>query len=330
LAVFQTFAVRSAGSVVVSWLSVGVILYLTTLAPGARLADASAEARDPDLARMRGRSPLVLVPIANPSSAASLAGVAATVRTPGVGRVLLHSVVPMPTGVPDERHPALRDAKEILGDSLLRGFERAVPAETLFTVASDPWSEILRVSRLHRCQTIVLGSPTVFEPATEARLRELISQVEAEAVVLRAPRGWRIAQVRRVLVPIGGRRDHSEVRARLLASLTRSQDCKILFLRTIEPEAPFEERRRAERELRALARDETEGEYEVLFEEAAHPVERIVEHARDVDLIVLGINQTSEGGAVFGRVARAVAERCETPLVLIGRRQGRVTRPPRR
>ena len=48
---------------------------------------------NPDLARLRGRSPLVLVPIANPERAASLVDVAATLRTPGTGRVLLLSVV---------------------------------------------------------------------------------------------------------------------------------------------------------------------------------------------------------------------------------------------
>jgi hypothetical protein len=91
LAIFQALAVREAGSVVAVWLALGIGLYLTLLASGARLADATAEARDPDLARLRGRSPLVLVPIANPASAASMVGVAATVRTPGVGRILLLS-----------------------------------------------------------------------------------------------------------------------------------------------------------------------------------------------------------------------------------------------
>jgi nucleotide-binding universal stress UspA family protein len=327
LAVFQAFAVREAGSVVVSWLAIGVILYLTTLASGARLADVSAEARDPNLARLRGRSPLVLVPIANPASAASLAGVAATVRTPGVGRVLLHSVVSARDGVPEEDDPGLRDAQIILSDSLMRGFERAVPAETLFTVASDPWAEIARVARLHGCQTIVLGSPRVFDPDTEPHLEQLISRVDAQAIVLRAPRRWRIAQVQSVLVPIGGRRDHSEVRAQLLASLTRAQNCKIIFLRTIKPTTRLADRRRAERTLHALARDEAEGAYEVLFEEAEDAVEAILRHASAVDLIVLGINQTPSGGGVFGAVVRAVAGATDTPLLMIGRQRGRSLRP---
>ena len=57
----------------------------------------------------------------------------------GVGRILLLSVVRTPEEVPDQSHPALRDAQTILGESLQRGFERGTTAETLFTIAPDPW-----------------------------------------------------------------------------------------------------------------------------------------------------------------------------------------------
>lgn len=93
LAVFQALAVPTAGILIGVLLAVGIIFYVTVLASGARLADSSAQARDADLARLRGRSPLVLVPIGNPASAAGLVDLAAIVRTPGVGRTLLLSVV---------------------------------------------------------------------------------------------------------------------------------------------------------------------------------------------------------------------------------------------
>nr|NIP83647.1 amino acid transporter [Gemmatimonadota bacterium]NIU80161.1 amino acid transporter [Gammaproteobacteria bacterium]NIW38164.1 amino acid transporter [Gemmatimonadota bacterium]NIX48558.1 amino acid transporter [Gemmatimonadota bacterium] len=157
LAVFQAFAVPQAGSIVVLWLTVGVALYLTLFASGARLADATAEARDPDLARLRGRSPLVLVPIANPASAASLVDLAGTLRTPGVGRILLLSVVRTPGESLGEDDPALRDAERVLGESLRQSLHTSLTAETLFTLAPDVWPEIHRVARLHDCETVLLG-----------------------------------------------------------------------------------------------------------------------------------------------------------------------------
>lgn len=321
LAVFQAFAVPEAGGVVGSWLVIGVALYLTLLAPGARLADASAEARDPDLARLRGRSPLVLVPIANPDSAASLAGVAATLRTPGTGRILLLGVLLADESVPAEDDPHLRDAQQILAESLRRSIERHAAPETLFTIAPAVWPEIGRVARLHRCETVLLGAPRLSEPEVNARLEELISTLGSEVVIVRAPHRWRIDAVRRVLVPVGGRRDHSRLRARLLASLTRTGDSRITFLGVVPP-AAVDERRRAERELRALARDEAETRYEVLIEEAGDPREAILRHVHEADLVVMGM-QRGATGPTFGELILAIAAQSEAPLVMIAGRGSR-------
>jgi hypothetical protein len=323
LATFQAIAVPPAGILVVALLMLGIAVYLTVLAPGAALADATAQARDPELARQRGRSPLVLVPIANPASAASLVGVAATVRTPGTGRVMLLSIVPAIQGSPDEEEPALRDAETILGESLRRGFEREVPAETLFTVASDPLLEIARVVRLHRCETVVLGAPKAEVEGAQARLEALITQLDVDVAMLRAPRRWRVAGVRRVLVPLGGLGHHSRLRARLLASLDRNDDCEITFLRSVPPDATPAERRRAEREVRARASDEAEGHFQVLIETEADPVDAIVRHAGETDLIVMGFQHGQDMRSLFGPFIRQVIDRCDAPLILLGSRRPR-------
>ncbi len=331
LAVFQAFTVYQAGTVVVSWLGIGIVLYLVLLAPGARLADASAEARDPDLARLRGRSPLVLVPIANPASAASLVGVAATLRTPGSGRILLLSVVGPPAGVTSEMssgsadgdptNNVLADAQTILGESLRRSFERATVAETLFTVAADPWLEIIRVARLHACETVVLGAPQMAAPGVGAKLEELVNTLVSDVVVVRAPHRWRIAEMRRVLVPLGGRRDHGRLRARMLASLTRADNCFITFLGTVPPGITAEARRRAERAIHSLARDEAEGQYEVLVEESATPGEAILRHALETDLVLMGMQRGPGRGRALGDLAMQIAGATTTPLILIGGRR---------
>jgi amino acid transporter len=321
LAVFQAFAVPQAGSVVVLWLVIGVALYLTMFASGARLADASAEAKDPDLARLRGRSPLVLVPIANPASAASLVDVAATLRTPGVGRILLLSVVRTLSDSLDERDPALQDAERILGESLRRSFQASLAAETLFTISPDVWPEIERVARLHRCETVLLGLPNLTSPGVEAKLEGLIADLDADVVVLRAPHRWRMADASRVLVPLGGRSDHSHLRARLIASLSRSRERSLTFLGSLPSNAPRESQRRYERDLRRLARDEAAGPYEVAIDEADRPLEAIIQRAADTDLVILGMQRQRRGYRLLGELPLAVAHETDVPIVLIGRRR---------
>lgn len=219
----------------------------------------------------------------------------------------------------------MRDAEAILGESLLRGFERSAPAETLFTIAADPAREIARVARLHRCETVVLGSPRLQTLEGWKKLEGLVSALDAEIVVLRAPRRWRIAEVQRVLVPLGGRGDHSFARARLLASLTRSQDCEINFLRTLPPGLPDDRVAQALHEVRTLARDEVEGRFDVRIEEAEDVCGSILRNAADVDLVVMGMQHGRRTGRTFGRITREFAESSDVPLIVIGAR-GRARR----
>ena len=96
LAVFQGFAVPMAGIVTVVWLSVGGILYLALFARRARVKDASSTAFDPELVTLRGRTPLVLVPIANPQNAEAMLILADALVPAEVGRVLVQTVVVAP------------------------------------------------------------------------------------------------------------------------------------------------------------------------------------------------------------------------------------------
>ena len=317
LAVFQGIAVREAGQLVTLWLGAGVVLYLTLLAPGARTADAAAEARDPHLARLRGRSPLVLVPIANPESAAGLVGVAGAVVTPGSGRILLLSVVdPHADG---DRARTLRDARDILGEALETSLAEAFSPETLFTLANDPWPEIARVARGYRCETLLLGLPSLEAPDLERHVEELLPRVDSDVVVLRLPHRFRIADARRILLAMGGRGDHSHLRARLLSSLARTGERSVTFLRTLPADAPDDALRRARRQVGALAREEAAGAYEVLVERSDDPVAELVRQASSADLVVMGMRGHGRR-RVFGDIPLHVARETDKPLLLIGRR----------
>ena len=320
LAGFQAIAVPEAGGVIGWWLLIGGILYLTIFAPGARLADASAQASDPDLARLRGRSPLVLVPIANPDSAASLVDVAATLRTPGTGRVLLLSVIPPELRERSEAGRFISGAPEVLGESLERSFRRGLVAESLFTIADDPWREIARVAQAHDCETVLLGLGELQGDSVARRIETLLDQLDADTVVLRAPRRWSLEQVSRVLVPIGGGRDQSHLRARLLSSLARTGERAITFYHTLPASSSDEAHSRAERDLRKLARDEAAGPHEVVVEKSDDPLAAIIARASSSDLVVLGTRRRSRSRPEIGPLPIAIARDCDTPIVLINRR----------
>jgi APA family basic amino acid/polyamine antiporter len=320
LAIFQSFAVPEAGGLVALWLAAGVAIYLTLFASGARMADASVEARDPQLARLRGRSPLVLVPVANPASAASLVAVAGALRTPGVGRLLLLSVVQPPEGAMDAGGTASRDAATIVSESLDASFARDLAPEVTFRVSTDPWLEIARVARLRRCETLLLGLPRIATPGVQARVEELMARVDSDVVVLRAGPHWRIVDAERILIPLGGRRDHSHLRARLLSSLERAHPRRVSFVRVLPTSVPEDARRRVERDLRALARDEAAGPHEVELVRSDDVAGELARRAAASDLVILGIRREDRRRRAFGEVPLQIARQTEVPLILISRR----------
>ncbi|MEL7060353.1 MAG: amino acid permease, partial [Acidobacteriota bacterium] len=318
LAIFQGVAVPAAGGLAALWLVLGAALYLSVFSRRARVADAAAEALDPQLVRLRGRAPLVLVPIARPSSAAGLVAVANALTPPLVGRVVLLSVVTPPKQWdPDQPPVQLAEAQKVLGRSLTASFAARLSPEALTTVAPEPWEEIARVAAVYQCESLLLGVGD-FDAPTAGALEGLIDEVAADVVLLRAPDQWRLGEARTVLVPVGGRRDHSDLRARLIGSLCRTLPVEIVYLGVVSVDAPADEARRLEQDMQLLAEDEAGGQSSVEILRCSDVPARIAERAIAADLTVLGL-QRSGRRSVFGTVAPAVARAASGAVIMISR-----------
>ena len=321
LAAFQGLAVPAAGWVVMVWLSLGFILYFFLFAKRARIVDASTEGREPDLVRLRGRSPLVLVPIARPDSAQGLVEVANALAPPQSGRVLLLSVVQPPgKWTRGDLAQQLLDVEAILDQSLSLSLSAGATPEWLTTVAEDPWLEIRRVARLHRCESLLLGLGQVSAEAVETRLEELISNLSSDVVILRAPQTWQLSSARRILVPVGGRRDQSRLRARLLSSLRRGGDREIVYCRVVREDVPESAKKKAWRQLAGLASDELSGAAEVQLIESEDMLGELLSRSSECELIVLGIQRQGWRRRVFGPLTRELIKATECPLILISGR----------
>jgi amino acid transporter/nucleotide-binding universal stress UspA family protein len=321
LAMFQSVAVPSAGALAAMWLGLGAVLYMTQLAPGARVVDASAEALDPQLLRLRGRSPLVLVPIANPASAATLMTMAEALAPHAVARVLLLSVVrPPEEWAGGELPPQLIDAQSILGGALSTALEADLRPEALITVSNDPWAEITRVAERYRCDSLVLGVGHLGESLMTGPLENLMSRVEGEVVLLRASSDWKLDDVRRVLVPAGGRRDQSAVRARLIGNLCRAGAREVTYLRVLPATTDATTERHIRRELKKLARDEAPRVSAASVTLRDDMITEVVERAAESDLLILGLQRLGRRRKVFGKNVLEIARRTTCPLLMISRR----------
>lgn len=317
LALYQAAAVPAAGGIVALWLALGGLLYFAVFAGRAEAVDAATQARDPALTRLRGRQPLVLVPIANPQSAPGLVAIASALAPEGTGKVVLLTVLRRDGDTPSAER--LSEAQRVVSEALSASFAAGQAPEVLITTAADVWEEIARVARVHACESLVLGLSEL-ESVRGGQLEQLLNRVDCEVVVARVPPEFRLEQVETVLVPIGGRGGHDAIRARLLGSLTRgSHPRHVCFCSIVGHEAPQATQEQHRRRLDAIADDEaaTASSTEVLRGDEV--VDVLAERGRACDLVVLGL-QRHRGETLFGEVALRVAGAMPTATLMISRK----------
>jgi APA family basic amino acid/polyamine antiporter len=308
LALFQGYAVPAAGITAAVWLVLGAGLFMTLLMNRAVVADAAQEALEPEMIKLRGRTPLVMVPVANPDTASALLEVAHAMTPTGAGKVVLMSVV-------SQGEEQVESTKELIGRTLSLSLDHGLKPEVLLTLADNPWEEIARVCTDHRCESLLLGFGNLKAQGQSDDLSSLIREVKCDVIVVRAPRGWELSSSCSVLVPVAGRGRNDSLRARLLTSIARKEQKNIRYLRLLSQDASETECRQAETALRSLAEDEVHQEVEVLARPSATVVDDLVEQAKDSDLLVLGLQSSDD---VFGGVVIEIARRCETPIIIIG------------
>lgn len=197
LAIFQAIVVPAAGIIAVIWLFIGAVLFVSFFIKRARAIEASEHALDPDLVRLRGLSPLVLLPISNPSNAESMVFVANALAPPVVGRVLLHSIV-IPSTKKDDLDKRLISSRDVTQYALKASFEAGMRPDTLTTIAEHPWEEIERVVKIHNCRSLLLGLSDLNDLQTSENLEKLVKNVKADVVVFRQPySGWKITEAQK-------------------------------------------------------------------------------------------------------------------------------------
>ena len=323
LATFQGIVVPSAGFITVAWIVLGVGMYVWLFAGRARALDALAEARDPYLLQLRGRNPLVLVPIANPANAEAMVRVANAVAPPRVGRVMLLSILPKPSAEEtgsDSAPPQLLDAQTILRESLTTSFNVGLFPQALTTVSSDPWEEMARVAEDHACESLLVGFSQLEEGKTQGRINRLMSKVDADVLILRAPPTWKPAEVEKILVPVGGKGDQDILRARLLGSLGRTRVHEASYIRIVPERTTDASIDRARRALELLAADEDPGNFTVTVMRSDDPLGCVLEQAKEHDLIVLGSQRKGRFEKQLGQFALDVASGTDTALLIISRK----------
>ena len=321
LAVFQGIAVPAAGTIAVIWIAIGAILFLGLFAGRARIRDISSAARNPELITLRGRTPFVLVPIANPQNAEPMIKLAGALVPANIGRVLMQNVVVVPPQWdPDEDSTPIDRSQEVIRELLTTSAKLGIRAEALATIAEQPIPEIIRVAQLHRCRSILVGLRKIPKESEESSLEVLLDSINADVFVLRAPIDWDLAAAERILIPVAGRGGHGHLQARLLGSLTRESNRQVTYLQVVPRSTNAEEIRRFKKTIRLFAEDQFRFKANIEVIPNDDPVQTVAEFAQQFDLVILGAQRIGRREKVFGSFTRAVAGCTTCPLIIMSGR----------
>ncbi len=322
LAIFQGIAVPSAGLITVSWLGFGGLLFIVLFARRARMSDVSSRGFNPELATLRGRTPLVLVPIVNPENAQAMIELADALVPGGMGRVLVQHVVVAPDDWnPDEAPEPVERLQAMIGKLVHTSANTGVAVETITTVAPEPMPEIARVAELHRCETVLLGLTGFSESGEQGKqLESLLGTLDCNVVLLRAIREWRLADAKKILIPVGGRGGHEHLMALLLGRLLRTTEREVTFLQVLPQSAKPDKTRVARRKLKLLADDSVRSLSNIEIVQSDDALGTIVEQANASDLLILGIQRIGRRKKLFGDFTRQLAAKTKCPIIAMSRR----------
>lgn len=317
LAIFQAIAEPAAGVITLLWLVVGSVLFVLFFLQKAQVYDASDQALNPELVRLRGKSPLVLLPVSNPDNADSLFFVAQALTPSSVSKVLLLSIL---TRTDDEK--LLEHRLEHNQRALMSAFRTALLSnqkpDALTTVAPDPWDEIERVAITRQCEALVLGLSSFSQLHTNNRLELLVSHLACDVVVVRQPhKGWKITEVKKVLVPVGGLSAHDALRARLAASLWRASKPEFIFLQVVPQPLSVKEMEKRLQRLRSFAARIIPGKSSCEIKVAEDINGTLIQESEQADLVILGLGKVGPEQQAFGPVALELAQKTQKALVFI-------------
>ncbi len=240
----------------------------------------------------------ILIPLANPRTAADLVRIGAAVMDRG-GYLVALGIVEIPEGVPlSEGATRARHARRML-QQVLEFVPEGVELRTMVRIGRRAAEGILETAAEEDADLIVFGwsgtqggrrgAQAVFTPTIDSVVRDAPCDI---AVVKQ--RG--VGEVRRILAPVRGG-PHAELALRFADALGRRMDAEVAVLHVLPPGVGQPVRAQAERALQAFIRQHARGRSVPLVREAVNVRNAILRESETADLLVMGASVGPGGTA---------------------------------
>ncbi|NLO07160.1 MAG: amino acid permease [candidate division WS1 bacterium] len=278
----------------------------------------------------------VLVPVANPETVDNLLAVARNILATQPGELILLHVITVPDTLPvSVGRDFIADSRPILDETALKAEALGMTPNLLVRVGHRPADAIIDTVEEQGCNFVVMGwRGRSQDPRTVvgSTIDKIVKDSNANVVVVR---GDVDLPAPRVLVPIQHPR-HGHLMAGLAAPMAAVEGSYIELMHVVSEDLSPRERAARAAELREAISsldmepggDTTNGRRKQRFRiriETGEIAQTIVEHSRDFDLVMMGASRESwVRRKVWGDKTSRVANRIDTPLMLVNLRAGKL------
>ncbi|MGO9180734.1 MAG: glucosyl-3-phosphoglycerate synthase [Candidatus Limnocylindrales bacterium] len=277
----------------------------------------------------------ILIPLANPRTAAGLVRIGASVMDRS-GCLVVLGIVEIPEGEPlSEGATRARHARRLL-QRVLDFVPEGVELRTLVRIGRQAAEGILETAAEEDVDLIVFGwtgtpggrrgTNATFSPTIDAVVRDAPCDI---AVVKQ--RG--VDAVGRILVPVRGG-PHADLALRFADALGRRMDAEVAVMHVLPPGVGEEVRAQAERALQAFIRRQARGRSVPIIREALNVRNAIIREAESADLLVMGASVpgalpgrgsragdpsslTPTAGGLFGALPEHIAQKARTTVIVV-------------
>ncbi|MGK2849767.1 MAG: universal stress protein, partial [Candidatus Limnocylindrales bacterium] len=279
---------------------------------------------------MSAKSPLparILIPVANPGTAAELIRLGAAMLDPRAGELSALGIVEVPEGMPlSEGATRARHARRLLQKVLDYAPEGAT-IHPIVRIGRHAAEGIIEASAEQEADLIIFGwggkapagqdgkiaGPTVFSPTID----EVVRQSPADIAVVKQ-RGSQ--DIKRILVPVRGG-PHAELALRFADAIATYHKATVEVLHLVPPGITMAVRAQAERALAAFVKQHLRGHGEGVLREAPNVRNAILREAEKADLVVMGASAAPGGTGtdtyLFGALPEAIAARAKASVIVV-------------
>jgi glucosyl-3-phosphoglycerate synthase len=264
----------------------------------------------------------IVIPLANPRTAADLVRIGAALLDEG-GALTALSIVEVPEGVQlSDGATRARQARRLL-QRVLEFVPAGVDLRTVVRIGRRGAEGIVELAAEEEADLILFGwggpargkrdegNESVFSPTIDEVIRERPCDI---AVVKQ--RG--VDDVRRIVAPVRGG-PHAELSMRYASALSKAFEADLEVLHVIPPSLDPAIRSQAERALDSFVERHTGNASAARVVEGENVVAAILSQADDADLVIMGATATAidtSGGPLFGHLVEMVAQEA-TPTVIV-------------